>query len=340
MTDPRKGPAAGKGARRPRSRDANASQLARGRKPVLRTFGDDRSERRVFEVGDSLWAEVRGLKSVTPYDVALVATGPGPIVTATVLTNREGTIEPSALWPQMGLDDPSSSETLTLEEAEERWRGSRLRLEVRHRRRLVASGSVAFAREFQGPVLFACDAQGRVVNGFEAGTQDAILAVHRPQIHGRLRVFLVPRSHAWVPGDRLAPVVFGTRRQATKDVEVEPGASSFQVRVARARDLPPGPYDFIVRLLRYGYEDEEDLRLRPTDLVAHRWATGLVVRHEFMAFKTAVGGCANYLQIAGRSISGAPYFQYTDVFQAGEDVYGALDPAALQPGEQGKMVAL
>lgn len=109
--------------------------------------------------------------------------------------------------------------------------------------------------------------------------------------------------------------------------------------VAPAAELTPGAFDFIIRRVRYGYEDD-DLFLRADDLVGGRHTTGLVVREKFMASKVIRGGCVNLQEIAGRSLGVWPYMQFTNVFQVGEKVYGALDPAALDPTLVSKMVAI
>jgi hypothetical protein len=50
-----------------------------------------------------------------------------------------------------------------------------------------------------------------------------------------------------------------------------------------------GAYDSIVRPLRYGYEEEEDILLRETDVVGFRTITGMVVWKEFMVSKFVRG---------------------------------------------------
>src|SRR5262249_28162450 len=134
------------------------------------------------------------------------------------------------------------------------------------------------------------------------------------------------------------PVVLSTGRPAWADAQVDE-RRFIRARLASARELEPGAYDFIVRHVRYGYEDEEDLQLRASDVVTRRY-TGLVVRADFMGRKAVRGGCSNTMPISGRTVAGRPYFEYADTFQLGEDIYGALDPLALAPGVLGKMVAL
>jgi hypothetical protein len=155
---------------------------------------------------------------------------------------------------------------------------------------------------------------------------------------GSARVFMVPRQHTWREGDAFTPHVLANGRPAMADTKVDE-RGRIRVRVAEAAELQPGAYDFIIRQMRYGYEDDEEFHLRANDLVT-RNLTGLVARGDFMARKAVRGGCSNTMPISGRSLAHAPYFVYGDTFQVGEDVYGALDPLALDPNLVGKMVAL
>ncbi|HEY2322767.1 MAG TPA: hypothetical protein VGJ82_07875, partial [Thermoanaerobaculia bacterium] len=138
----------------------------------------------------------------------------------------------------------------------------------------------------------------------------------------------------------IRPVSLAGGEPAT--VDFTPREKVHRVQVAEAARLLTGAYDFVIRRIRYGYEDEDDLRLREDDLLSGRWTTGLVVREEFMRSKIIRGGCTNIQQIAGRRTLGNiwPYIQFTDTFQVGEDVWGTLDPNALDPTHAGKGVAM
>lgn len=305
----------------------------------VRLIDDTGQERETFDVGESLDVHITGLRPEAVYDLVLYDQDGAAIVANGVISNGRGEIEPTTLWPQLGCDDPRTDERLTFEEAQERWRGRGLRLEVRQNGRAVMEQTVRLGDSFTRPVLLGTDERGVVRNGFVAGDSDAVLSAYNLPFHGDVRVFLVARQHDWRPGNPFAAAQLASGRPAIADVRVESGNRRFRQRIAEAHELRPGAYDFVVRQIRYGYEDDEDLVLRPTDLVTRR-ITGLVVRQEFMQSKTVRGGCVNWLPISGRTIIGPPYFQYADAFQVGENVYAALDPAALDPNHKGKMVAL
>ncbi|MCP4304779.1 MAG: hypothetical protein GY788_07885 [bacterium] len=303
----------------------------------IRLLDDAGQIRDDVEPGESLVIEVVGVEPDRVYDLVLTSKGE-TLFTNRLLADHGGTIEATDIWPQMGLSDIETGEPTTVEAAEATWAGRELTLELQVDGTTLMESQTRFPTEFRRPVLLSSDPRGIVRNGIEVGQHPAVVSGQRVPHRGRARVYMVPRQAAWVERDPIEPVELTGGRTAIADVEVgEEGA--FSVEIAAADELQIGAYDFIVRYLRYGYEDDDDLYLRVTDL-ATRDFTGLVVREEFMLSKFAKGGCVNVLDIAGRSISGRPYFRYANSFEVGEPIYGALDPLALDPALVGKMVAL
>lgn len=301
---------------------------------------DDRGEPRDdYDPGESMTVRIRGLRADTVHDFELREEGGEPLFVSSLLTDGEGEIEPTILWPQFGLTDLATGEKRTVREARERWGGRSLSLRVKRGGTTVLERTIPIAEDFARPLVMTTDRDGHVLNGFEVGQHDARVSAYNVPFRGTTRIYLVPRQHDWSAGDRFQPVALANGRVAFSDVEIPEGEDSFTHTLAAADELLPGAYDYVIRPLRYGYEDDEDFVLRASDLVTRR-LTGLVVRWEFMKWKAVLGGCTNTQPISGRSVSGAPYFQYADTFQLGEDVYGVLDPAALMPGQKGKMVAL
>ncbi len=305
---------------------------------AVRLLDENGNERSDYDIGESLIVHVDGLHPGTAHDVVLLNKDGEALFTNTMMTNSDGVIEATNMWPQIGLEDINTGEPISIEQAQEQWQGLDLMIEIRKNGKVAIKQAVKLADAFKRPLLLSTDEDGIVSNGFEAGSKDAVVSGHNIPFQGHARIFMVSRQHNWQEGDTFLPIRLVSGRSAFVDVDIN-NERRFRARLARARELEPGAYDFIVRQLRYGYEDDEDLVLRAADTVT-RTLTGLVVREEFMASKFARGGCANIQQISGRSISGRPYFRYTNVFPVGANVYGALDPNALDPNHQGKMVAL
>lgn len=301
---------------------------------------DDRGEVRAnYDPGESLAVSIGGLAANTVYDLELIDEIGKSLLSNSLLSNRRGEIEPTILIPQFGMTDLATGEKLTLAQAQEKWKGRRLQLQLKTCGKRVLEHVIPITDQFTRPLIMNTDLRGYVLNGFEVGQHDAFVAAYNVPFSGVARVYLVPRQQNWFSGDSFQPATLANGRPAFSNVEVPDGENSFTHRVAAADELMPGAYDYIIRPLRYGYEDDEDFVLRDSDLVT-RILTGLVVRWEFMKWKAVLGGCVNTQRISGRSVFGAPYFQYADTFQLGEDIYGALDPAALMPDQKGKMVAM
>jgi hypothetical protein len=292
--------------------------------------GDDGKDRTTFQPGESLTVQLRNLKPEAIHQVT-VADGEGELFTTSVASDGRGEVEPTVLWPMMGIQDPRRKGRVRVEDALKRWHSRKIRVTVKYGERTVGERTITLDAGLAKPLVTGIDAEGFVLHGFEVGKQDARVGLYG--VGGeRVRVWMVPRQHEWRPGDAILPVAFADA--TPKKTGVTP------VAVARKKTVRPGAYDFIVRRLRYGYEDD-DLWLRAEDILGGRWTTGLVVREPFMPSKMIHGGCVNEMrEIAGRSIGIWPYMKFTNVFQVGENIWGALDPAALDPQVVSKMVAI
>jgi len=151
---------------------------------------------------------------------------------------------------------------------------------------------------------------------------------------------MVPRQHDWQVGDLLQPAALRGGKPAIREIEMPAGNRQELIEFAAADELLPGAYDFIVRPLHYGEESNDHAYLLRTDVIGSRRITGVVIRENFWKAKPVLGGCVNKVPLSGRSVAGAPYFQYSDTFEVGENVYAALDPGIVDPGNLGKMCAL
>lgn len=301
-------------------------------------LGDDDAPMSNLAPGESLRIHLRGLRPATPHSLAVAIDGKERF-TDLMISDGKGAIEPTVLWPHIGLEDPDFERAMPIDEASRRWHGRNLEIVVRDGDRDVASLGVTIDAEMLRPILAAVDAEGALHPGFEIGKGDARLAIHNGPAWDRARAYLVPRQHVWRTGDAIRPVELLNGRDAVADLSLRRGRAD--VQLAGSEVLRPGAYDFIVRRLRYGWEDDDDLFLRPDDIVGGRWTTGLVVREPFWLSKMIRGGCVNeQRQMVGRQLGIWPYIQYTDVFQVGENIYGALDPSALDPALISKMVAM
>lgn len=309
------------------------------RRVWVQLIGDEGKEQSSFDVGESLRIAARGLQPMQAHEIE-VATDGRRLFTARLLSDARGAIEPTVLWPQMGLDDPSSDRRFSPDEADSFWAGTQLAVTISTRKATVAALLARIDTSRRTPLVIASDREGRVRNAFESDDQPLYLAMRALPFVGSARVYVVPRQHDWRPGDPIRPVLTTAGAEAVREIELPDTRQQSIVELLPARALHPGAYDFIVRRLRYGYEEDERRRLLKTDIVAGRHVTGLVIRENFWTGKPVLGGCVNRVALSGRVVSGAPYFHHSDGFAVGEDVWAALDPGIIDPNNQGKMCAL
>jgi len=296
----------------------------------FRLHADDGKERSTFQPGESLSLHLRGLAADTIHQVT-VADAKGELFTTSVASDRHGEVIPTVIWPLMGIQDPRRRARVRVDEAVKRWHGKTIVVTVKQGDRIVATRTIKLDAGLALPIVTAVDREGFVQHGFEIGKQDVRVGLYNVAAP-RVRIWMVPRQHDWRLDDAIRPVAY---------VDATPKRTGVtSVVIARRKTLRPGAYDFIARPLRYGFEDDE-LRFRGGDLVSGRWTTGLVIREPFMPSKMIRGGCVNEMrEIAGRFIGIWPYMKFTNVFQVGENIYGALDPSTLDPSVISKMVAI
>jgi hypothetical protein len=300
--------------------------------------GDEGESKEEFSVGESLTIQVKGLRPGYAHHFALSMDGNG-LFTSTLITNRYGVIEPTVLWPQMGLDDPHSQARFTPEEAAKRWNGERICLDISMEKEAVFTTAFKIDDGLRSPIVIASEQDGRLLNGFEAGTQPLMLTLYNLPFGGDTRIYMVPRQHDWQVGDAFRPVAFTNGELAVREVYLLEGGIQQTIEFAAPEMLLPGAYDFIVRPVRYGFEEDELLAVLPNDIIGSRRVTGVVIREAFWAAKPVLGGCVNKIPVSGHSIAGAPYFRYADTFTVGEDVWAGLDPGIVDSNNISKMCA-
>lgn len=316
-----------------------AGSLSGGAETVIELLSDEGTRRESFEVGESLAIHLRGLRPISPHSIVVSSSGK-ELFTSTLISNSRGEIEPTVLWPQIGFDDPLSGEIYSIDEAVEKWRHKTMSVSVRFDKEDLGSAGFSIGGALQRPLVISTDANGRPVNGFEAGTQPLVLSLLNLPFAGAVRIYMVSSQQQWGVGDGFRPAAFRNGKPAVRELEIGSRGERRVVEFSGPADIMPGAYDFIVRPLRYGYEEDEELRVLRTDVVGSRRLTGLVVRENFWLAKPVLGGCVNKIAVSGRSVSGTPYFQYSDSFEIGENIYAALDPGIVDPGNISKMCAL
>ena len=307
---------------------------------VLELIGDDGQLRKTFEVGEPLGIRVRGLVVASSHEVSVFDENGSVLFSLRLMSDRKGTIRNAIVWSQLGLDNPRSSARLSPDEALTTWGSRQLRIAIARAGSELIDATIPISGEFRRPLVMSTDSAGRPRNGAGPGEDDLFVSGYNLPPGSTVRIWLVARRFGWCAGNAFQPVMSVSDGKPLQDDAIVDKAGRFHSRLARLSDMSPGGYDFILRELRYGREDAEDQVLRINDNVGYRAITGFRLREDFLANKFARGGCVNLQSISGRPTADASGFQFSSVFQPGEEIWGSLEPTTLDPQHQGKMVAL
>ena len=323
-------------------------ELPRQRRP-----GDTRSElelldshgRRVEEVeaAESILLAADGLAPDSHHRVRIVDDGGEEVLTATLLSDRYGRIEPTVIWPDVGIGDPEEGGRYAFAgvvEAAEALGGRRFVLELDTGDRQRRTADFVVTKELTRPRLLPTDADGRLQRGVLAGRDDLHVSGRNLPAGALVDLYLVARQFDWRAGDPFTPALGADGAEAVFRVELGPDETRFHTRLWDPEQAVPGSYDLIARTVVPHEFRADDRRLRRTDLVSERLMTTLVVRTDIYAYKPVLMGCVMAQEIAGRLHPGPPYFRFTDNFPKGTDVWAALDPAGLMPTAVGRQVRI
>ena len=304
-------------------------------KPRLLLLADGLQTKEI-EVGQTLSIAGSGFRPSAAHEFILQF-GRKAVSNLILTTDQFGSFSATAIAPQLGLVAFDSADNFTIKQAIKLLGERTLTVVVAYQKKIVAKSKIKINRQSSRPLAFVSDGEGRVRNWIQHDEDHLHLTLANFPKASLVRVFIVERQGDWNSADPIFPVRDRKGRALIIDLaEVR----SFQtVRLARPGQLLPGAYDLIIRRVRYGFEEDEEMNLRATDIVVGRHITGLVVREDFWRAKPVLGGCVNALNISGASISQRPYFRYRDTFVVGENVWAALDPGIVMPGQIGKKVA-
>jgi hypothetical protein len=326
--------------------------------PSLRLMDSGGRPAKALEAGASYEAGARGLAPDRLYEFRLTL-GDRLVSYARLRADRKGEVGDFVLWYQSGVvgcaleaikaDAPRPAPARAfafhdVEEAERALAGRQLELTVRDApppRRKVATG-VAEAIA-QGPVLarlvspvvkrsspmvFPSTGAGCMLNSAEAGTRDMYVSGRNFSPGETLQIAVVPNQRQWHVGDAIDDVTGVSGAAALKTVHAD-AAGRFTTKVWDKGLQRRGAYDVITRRITVGTVAAGAPKVRAVDVATYAHDTAYIL---FLYYPP--GG--SQMDIAGRPLPHAPYYQFADSFaDTGDDVWGAVDPTYVPMGHTG-----
>ena len=309
--------------------------------PLLNLILQDSHGRSIdrIEIGQTLNVGIMDLEPNRSYRVELTDED-GRLVSFYQLTsNRNGSIEPSPVWYHSGVigcgrlvrKSLRPYRFQTFEEAYKVLANRIFYLTVRnHRGAAIARHAlrVGIKTSRTHPQFYFSNSEGCLMNSFVEKKDSVYLTGKNLPPGATVRIFLVPNQYGWRHSMELRDV----RKRYQNEphiIQLGKNQTSFTELVWRTRSTQSGAYDAIVRMNR----KELTPVLFQDDIVTYIQDTGMIV--QFLSYYPP--WTPGDFDIAGRMDKnyGYPYFEFHDVFEVGEEMWGAVDPAMVPASHPG-----
>lgn len=282
---------------------------------------------RDLEVGDSLAVELTGAAPGATVEM-LLEDGKGQEWSySRVHSDKRGTVARTLFWYQSGVIGTTSRRIefqpepsfLTFDDAERFFEENSLRLTVREAGK---NGRVLAVREFRPvrrktPFIYPSNGKGVLENAINAKDESLYVSGRNIPAGAKVQLFLVPNRFGWNANDPFTAV-------ASKSIVLGANETSFTAELLPAGTNIPGAYDIIARV----NDGNAVQAVLPNDVVSFGEDTGVVL------YFIIINGNV-VIESAGRMKPATAHFEFSNFFEKGEDVYGAVDPTDVPAGHTG-----
>lgn len=243
---------------------------------------------------------------------------------ARVFSDDEGRIEPFVFWyhsgiigrPPSGVEIGARPEPAfeTFEAAADYFSGHELTLAVRDADRRVLAELPVHLEQQASPVVYPSDAEGILMNSFNVPLDALHVSGRNLPAGARVSLAVVENRRFWHEGTAIRDLTGQDGGAGFDTFQLEAGQTEFTRQVWNVHDARPGAYDIIMRI----DDSFGDARLRADDIVSYGDDTGIIM---FMIINGNI-----VIDVAGRSKPAPAKFEFSNSFEKGETIWGAVDP--------------
>jgi len=274
------------------------------------------------EVGDSISVGLDGLEPGERIEIYLRDDLGQEWSYARVFADARGEIEPFVFWYHSGVigitslpidfkPDPSFR---TFEEAEEHFAAHPLILEAVDAQGEIVAQRTWTLRPRRQPMVFPSSPEGVLMNALHATDEDVFVSGRYFPAGATVHLALVANQHVWNLGDPIRDLTGENLGSELHTVTLAPGQTSFTVPLWTRERSRPGSYDIVARI----GEPFGRAGLKADDILSYDDDSGVVL---YMIVNGNI-----VFDVAGRMRSAPAKFEFSDSFEKGENVFGAVDP--------------
>ena len=279
-----------------------------------------------LEVGDSLSVAVSGATPRATVELRLEDSRGRQWSYSRLHSDARGSVPSTLFWYQSGvigttarrIEHKPDPAFLTFDEAERFFADNTLRLTVRE-----ASGRLLAIRTIRmnprrSAFIYPSNASGVLENAINTRDEQLYVTGQNFPAGATVQLFLVPNRFGWAVGDTFEPV-----RDAVKTLQLGSTETRFTTPLGSRRTAVAGSYDIVARV-----STDTTPAIQPHDVISFGEDTGVVFYYIIINGNVVI-------DVAGRMKNSPSYFEFSDAFEKGEDVYAAVDPTdvpAANPG--------
>ncbi len=277
-----------------------------------------------LEAGDSLSVELTGARPGASVEMLLQDASGREWSYSLVHSDRRGSVPRTIFWYQSGVIGTTARRTdfrpnpsfTTFDEAERFFAANTLLMTVRERDgRLLATRDIR-PQPRRTALVYPSNKAGVLENAINAHDESLYVTGRNFPAGATVQLFLVPNRFGWAPGDTFTS-------SAAKTVTLASTQTSFTAQVLASGTQLSGSYDIIARA-----GASSILTVQPSDVISFGEDTGVVIYFIIVNGNIVV-------ESAGRMRASPAYFEFSNFFEKGEDVYGAVDPTDVPANHPG-----
>jgi hypothetical protein len=269
-----------------------------------------------LEAGDSLTLGLNGLRPRSQVELYLNDDLGKEWSYARLFADDKGRVAPQLFWYQSGVIGTTSRKIdfkpdpafLTFEEAENYFAQHPLTVVARDEEKRVLARQVVKIGRRTTPMIYPSNEKGILENSVNAATEDLYISGTNFPPGATVQLMAVDNRYVWNRGDTLV-------KRASRTIQLAPGQTRFTERILRSGEGRPGAYDLVARI---GAQAGRNV-LEAGDILSFNEDTGVIL---YMIVNGNI-----VIDSAGRLKNAPAKFEFSDAFEKGEDVWGAVDPS-------------
>ena len=307
----------------------------------------DAHDRRIEELqpGDSLAIELRNLPARRQVQIHIVDERGQEWSYSRLSADSEGYIPRTLIWFNTGVIGTTSRNLehrpdlafVNFKEANAYWAENRAYLELRTEKGdFLERHLLPIAARRTQPLLYPSNAQGVLMNSMDVNRDRFFVSGTDYPAGSTVLLYVVDNRFSWQAGNRFQDISGENGTSDITVVQLDPGQTSFTTEVWPRQRMRRGRYDLISQVVAPNPNLPALNNQIATFTTSHLASFGTDTA---VALFEIINGHI-VMEIAGRTLEGvhwsqASWFEFADVFERGEDVYGAVDPTDFPPSHMG-----